>query len=137
MRQSFYAHHPKRRRKASKARKGLKTIAGRMVRELKRNLSAELTQHYASKLEILNRVLTETRHSKHKIYALQAPEVACIAKGKAHPKYEFGSKISIATTKTAGIIVALENFTDNPYDGDTLQATLALYQKRKLRQVFR
>ncbi len=129
MRQSFYAHHPKRRKNASKARKRLKTIAGRMVRELERNLSAELAQRYASKLEIFNRVLVQTRHSKNKIYALHAPEVACIAKGKAHPKYEFGSKVSIATTKTAGIIVAVENFTGNPYDGDTLQATLELYQK--------
>jgi len=33
------------------------------------------------------------------------------------------------TTKTAGIIVAVENFTGNPYDGDTLQAILELYQK--------
>jgi len=66
MRQSFYAHHPKRCKKAGKALKRLKTIAGRMVRELERNLSAEMAQRYAFKLEIFNHVLAQTRQAKTK-----------------------------------------------------------------------
>jgi IS5 family transposase len=128
MRQSFNAHHPRRRKKANRARRKLKTIAGRMVRELERNLSGELAGRYAPELAIFKQVIEQTRHSKDKIYAVHAPEVACIAKGKAHPRYEFGSKVSIATTKTAGIIVAVENFTGNPYDGDTLAPTLEVYK---------
>jgi len=33
-----------------------------------------------------------------KVYFLHAPEVECIGKGKAHRPYEFGVKVSVATT---------------------------------------
>ena len=33
-----------------------------------------------------------------KVYSLHAPEVECIGKGKAHKPYEFGVKVSVATT---------------------------------------
>ena len=128
MREQFNAHHPKRRKKARKAFRKLKTIAGRLVRELERNLGPDPGAKHAELLIILKKTLSQTRKSKDKVYAIHAPEVACIAKGKAFPKYEFGSKVSIATTKTAGIIVAVENFQGNPYDGDTLKATLDIYK---------
>lgn len=129
MRQQFNAHHPKRRKNATRARRKLKTIAGRMVRELERNLGPNPDSRHIGLLIILKKAVTQSRKTKDKIYAIHAPEVACIAKGKAFPKYEFGSKVSIATTKTAGIIVAVENFQGNPYDGDTLKATLDLYKE--------
>lgn len=33
-----------------------------------------------------------------KVYSLHAPEVECIGKGKPHEPYEFGVKVSVATT---------------------------------------
>jgi transposase, IS5 family len=33
-----------------------------------------------------------------KVYSLHAPDVECIGKGKAHRHYEFGVKVSAATT---------------------------------------
>ena len=53
------------------------------------------------------------------------PETACIAKGKAHKKYEYGSKASIVRTIRSRAITAVKTFAGNPYDGDTLQSTLA------------
>jgi IS5 family transposase len=38
------------------------------------------------------------KHSKNKLYSIHAPEVECISKGKAHKRYEFGCKVSLATT---------------------------------------
>ncbi|MCL4109800.1 UNVERIFIED_CONTAM: hypothetical protein GTU68_052059 [Idotea baltica] len=134
MREQFNAHHPKRRKKAGKAFRKLKTIAGRLVRELERNLGPDSGDKYTDLLIILKKAISQTRKSKDKVYAIHAPEVACIAKGKAFPKYEFGSKVSIATTKTAGIIVAVENFQGNPYDGDTLKATLDIYRELHQRE---
>ena len=32
------------------------------------------------------------------LFSLHAPEVECIGKGKAHAPYEFGVKVSVATT---------------------------------------
>ena len=37
------------------------------------------------------------------LYALHAPEVACIAKGKARNPDEFGAKVGIATTNREGL----------------------------------
>jgi IS5 family transposase len=58
------------------------------------------------------------------------PEVACIAKGKAGKKYEFGNKVSLAATSRAGWCLGALSFLGNPYDGHTLDAQLA--QVRRL-----
>jgi transposase, IS5 family len=59
-----------------------------------------------------------------KVYSLHAPEVECIGKGKARTPYEFGVKVSIATTlhRSKGGLFALhaKALPGNPYDGHTL-----------------
>jgi hypothetical protein len=55
---------------------------------------------------------------------LHAPEVVCIAKGKARTPYEFGAKIGIAVTNREGLVLAAKAFVGNPYDGHTLAETL-------------
>ena len=39
----------------------------------------------------------QERSDKNKLYSLHEPHVVCIAKGKAHKKYEFGSKVSVGS----------------------------------------
>ncbi len=65
------------------------------------------------------RIHTQRPKDKHKLYALHAPEVECIGKGKAHQAYEFGVKVSIATTEKVNLIVGARAFPGNPYDGHT------------------
>ncbi len=48
----------------------------------------------------------------------------CISKGKAHKRYEFGIKASIATTAKEAFIVDARSYTGNPYDGHTLKYQL-------------
>ena len=55
---------------------------------------------------------------------MHAPEVVCIAKGKARTPYEFGAKVGIATTNREGLILAAKACEENPYDGHTLGATI-------------
>jgi IS5 family transposase len=59
-----------------------------------------------------------------KAYSLHAPEVECIGKGKAHRPYEFGVKVSVATTvkHSAGgqFVSHVAALPGNPYDGHTL-----------------
>jgi len=50
--------------------------------------------------------------------------VYCIAKGKAHKKYEYGCKASIVLTQNTGIIVGAMTFSENIYDGKTLDSVL-------------
>ena len=118
------AKSPRAFKKAKKARKKIKTIAGRVVREIKRKLNSEQLDKYKEIIEIYERVLEQKRLDKNKIYSLHAVEVACIAKGKAHKKYEFGSKVSFATTQKSNVIVGAVNFKGNPHDDKTLEATL-------------
>ena len=48
----------------------------------------------------------------------------CIGKGKARTPYEFGVKVSIATTLKEGLVVGMRSMPGNPYDGHTLAETL-------------
>lgn len=115
-----FRNHPKNKLKAKKADKKVKTIAGRLVRELERNLSPNSI--YQNDLEIFKQILSQTKGSKNKIYSIHEPEVCCISKGKEHKKYEFGNKASFVKTDT-GVIVGALSFR-NEYDGHTLPSVL-------------
>jgi len=68
----------------------------------------------------VDRLLTQQRQDKGKLYSVHAPEVECLAKGKAHNPYEFGVKVSVATTHASNFVVGLQALAGNPYDGHTL-----------------
>ncbi len=120
---------PKRALERRKARRKIKTIAGRQVRDLGRKLGEESLQKHAEKLEIYERVLNQKREDKDKIYSLHALEVGCIAKGKADKKFEFGSKVSFAVAQKSNVILAAVNFKGNPHDNKTLDLTLAQQER--------
>ena len=122
-----FKSHPKNKKKALASARKIKTIAGRLVRELERKLPEQTG--WQPELDLFRKVLSQTRQSKQKIYSLHEPEVSCIAKGKDHKKYEFGSKVSFAITKTTNVIVSVVTFKGNPYDGDTLKDTLDFHEQ--------
>lgn len=119
------SQHPKRRKQARAAQRKIKTIAGRLVRELERKLPEDIQGWYAGQLTLFKRVLAQQRHDKNKVYSLHAPEVCCIAKGKEHKPYEFGSKIAVVRGARSGVITGMRNFNTNAYDGHTLEPALA------------
>jgi IS5 family transposase len=121
VRATYNGGHPKRIKKATSARRKLKTIAGRLVRELERNVK---NSTYDKTLAIFKAVLSQTKKSKNKVYSLHEPKVYCIAKGKAHKKYEYGCKASVVLTQNTGIIVGAMTFEENIYDGKTLEVVL-------------
>lgn len=107
-----------------RCRRKIKTIAGRLLRDFKRNVGPAGELMYAEKLGLIERVLQQKRHDKNKVYSLHDPEVLCIAKGKAHKKYEFGRKASVTMLRDSGVIVSAVSFKENLYDGDTLEPAL-------------
>jgi transposase, IS5 family len=116
-----FRRHPKNKNKARKADRKVKTIAGRLVRELERNLlPGSLHQNG---LVLFKKVLAQKRNDTNKIYSLHEPDVQCISKGKEHKKYEFGNKVSIVHTQHTGVIVGARSFR-NEYDGHTLKPSL-------------
>jgi IS5 family transposase len=119
--------HPRTRVQARKAARKLKTIAGRLVRELKRKLPAG--HHHTALLHLCARVLAQKRHDKNKIYSLHEPHVYCLAKGKVHKEYEFGAKASLVVGKTHGVILGALNLEVNTYDGHTVEPALAQVER--------
>lgn len=120
-----FRNHPKNRKKALKADKRLRTIAGRLVRELKRNLDSN--REYDKVISIFEKVLLQRRNSTQKIYSIHEPDVQCISKGKEHKKYEFGNKVSIIRSVT-GVILGAASFR-NEYDGHTIEQSLEQVQR--------
>mgnify|MGYP001239253847 CR=1 FL=1 len=123
------AKSEKKAKEKKKARKKLKTIAGRLVRELRRKLSAESLAKNEEKLLIYEKVLAQKKNDKEKIYSLHAREVGCIAKGKEHKKYEFGSKVAFAVGQKSNVIKAAVSFKGNPNDNQTVEKTLEQQQR--------
>ncbi len=128
MKQRF-AHHPKRKKEARAALRKLSTIAGRLVRKLERSLEGEAMEQYEEHLGNCNKIVQQQKQDKHKIYCLHEPGTACIAKGKAHEKFEFGSKVSFAVVPGVNIIVGIKNFNGNSNDTATLQPALENVEK--------
>ena len=124
-----FAHHPKRKKEAAAALRKLRTIAGRLVRELERKLDPDALMCNEEILGICNKVVLQKKNGNSKIYSLHEPETACIAKGKAHKKFEFGSKVSFAVVPKVNIIVGIKNFNGNPNDTSTLEPALENVEK--------
>ena len=120
-----FRRHPKNRKKALRADRKLKTIVGRLVRELESNVGKESKYHELN--ELYKRVLAQTRKSKNKIYSLHEPETESISKGKEHKKYEFGNKVSIIRT-SGRFILGAKSFR-NEYDGHTIETSLEQVKK--------
>ncbi|GBU22898.1 transposase [Fibrobacteres bacterium R8-0-B4] len=115
-------------KKAAAAQRKIRTIAGRLCREITRKLPNDRLIQYKKELDMFNAVLNQRKTDSNKIYSLHEPDVYCISKGKEHKKYEFGSKVSILLTHKSGIIVGARSFAKNEYDGHTLPAALEQYR---------
>lgn len=124
-REQRFRNHPKNKVKARKADKKIKTIAGRLVRELERNLPPNSI--YQDLLALFQKILAQRKDSKDKVYSIHEPVVCCISKGKDHKKYKFGNKASFAKTDT-GVIVGALGFR-NEYDGHTLPSVMEQIQR--------
>jgi IS5 family transposase len=134
--------HAKQFKRLRRTLKRQRTILGAVIRDATRKLDAmrkleQLRQGVAKQepsalavaslqtwLERAERIRTQQRNSKNKLYALHAPEVECISKGKARKPYEFGVKVSLVVTHRHGLMVGARSCPGNPYDGHTLAEQL-------------
>lgn len=121
-----FRNHPRNKGKARKADKKVRTIAGRLVRDVERKLGTRVDV-YQDELELYKRVLAQKKKDKNKIYSLHEVDVQCISKGKEHKLYEFGNKVSITRTGT-GVIVGALSFR-NEFDGHTLDKAIEQVEK--------
>ena len=77
-----FAMHPKNRKRARYAVKRLKTISGRLLREIQRKMTLEQLENYSEKFALYLRMLSQKRGDKSKLYSLHEPHIYCMSKGK-------------------------------------------------------
>lgn len=115
--------HAKQFKRMHKGLRKMRTWLGRMIRDVGRKFPVPDVQ-LQSLLKLCQRLHAQQPTDKHKLYSLHEPEVECISKGKARQRYEFGQKVSIATTNRGSWIVGAQLCSGNPYDGHTLDAAI-------------
>src|SRR3984893_9723019 len=123
--------HAKQFNRANRALRKLKTYLGRVIRNIPRRSDGDhrLETQFARLLGLARPVRDQERGQRGpKVYSLHAPEVECIGKGKAHRPYEFGVKVSVATTishaKGGQFVTHVKALPGNPYDGHTLATVI-------------
>lgn len=127
--------HGRGHKQAMRHLRKMRTWAGRLVRDIERKIIArpDLQLACGPRLDRVKAFLAQKPDDKHKIYALHAPEVECIAKGKARTRYEFGVKTSIAVTNARAdggqFIVGIQAVPGLPYDGHTLKYQIAQVER--------
>lgn len=128
--------HAKQFKRASKHLRKIRTYLGRTIRDIGRQIKGNetLEAFFKKPLYLATRVLEQKRRDPaRKVYSIHAPEVECIGKGKAHMPYEFGVKVSVATTvkhsKGGQFAVHAMALPGNPYDGHTLETVIPDMEK--------
>jgi IS5 family transposase len=127
IRASRYAHAKQFRRMRRELR-FLRNRLGRVIRDIRRQVPVP-TEALEQLLALCERLQRQQREDKHKLYSLHEPEVVCISKGKAHKRYEFGQKVTIATSNRGNWILGIGVMPGNPYDGHTLTHTIELTER--------
>ena len=116
--------HARQFKRMSKGLRTLKGYTGRVMRDVARRLHTvtddALRARVEGQLALVARLLTQKPRDKRKLYALHEPDVDCISKGKAHKRYEFGCKVTIATAHREGFVLGMRSMPGNPYDGHPL-----------------
>jgi len=132
----FLANKYMAARQINRGRKQIKKVRnylGRVIRGIDRAVARNplLGGWFRDDLAKARKIYDQAADPKtpDKIYSWHAPEVECIAKGKAHKKYEFGCKTSFASTNAGNFIVGAMAHHGRPYDGSTLATVLAQIEK--------
>jgi IS5 family transposase len=108
----------------------LKNWLGRVLRDIENKRGNKvLSTPFLLLIDLANKLLIQEKNTLHKIYSLHEPEVQCMAKGKAHIRYEFGQKAAVVKTNSRNWVVNVEDLADNPYDGHTLDRSISGAEK--------
>ena len=123
IRQGRYAH-ARKPALAKKATRQLRTVLGRVIRDVERKIPSP-DESMKVLLARAQRIHAQQRDDKNKVYSMHAPEVECLAKGKARQKYEFGVKVAVVSTSRDNWVLGADAVPGAPYDGHTLAGALA------------
>ena len=118
----------KQTKRGSKEIKKLKNYLGRVMRDIERAVEKDklLAGAFSNDLDKAQRIYNQALNpkTKDKLYCWHAPQVECVAKGKAHKRYEFGCKAGYVSTNKSNFIIGAMALHGKPYDGHMLQRML-------------
>jgi IS5 family transposase len=122
----------------------LRTRLGRIIRDIHRKIAGQpaLQEAFQWPLARASQIRSQQQRQRGwKLYSFHAPEVECIGKGKASAPYEFGVKVSIATTNARApggqFVLHAKALPGNPYDGHTLRSAIEDTERLTGRQIER
>ncbi|GHT17984.1 hypothetical protein FACS189429_3350 [Bacteroidia bacterium] len=79
LRDTCNGKHPRRAKQAKQAKKRLKTIAAKQVRELVRKMNEAQQKKYSEELKKYKKVITQQKNDREKIYSLHKPLTKCMS----------------------------------------------------------
>ncbi len=115
--QSHRYHHARQMKRKRRRLKHLKTLVGRVYRDIDRHLPRQPQGTQAAFVDIMQttrHILKQEPQDKNKRYCVHAPEVECIGNGKAHKKYAFGVKGDITVTNKSNFVLGARSFPGTP-----------------------
>lgn len=121
--QACYAH-AKQMKCARKAFQKVRSYLGKVTRDIRRKTDVNGDPELSFLLSQAEQFLKQEKNLQNKLYSLHASETECIAKGKAHKRYEFGCKVSIVTTCKESWVLSIQAHHNNSYDGAILKESL-------------
>ena len=136
--------HAKQFKRAGRELRFLRTRLGRLIRDIRRKTDDEdaLREAFAVPFSKAMQIRHQRQQQRGwKLYSWHAPETECIGKSKTHRPYEFGIKVSIATTnrrcKGGQFVLHAKALPGNPHDGHTLGSVVEETQALTGREIER
>jgi IS5 family transposase len=104
----------------------LREIASILLEEIKTKLPdhERSTASFELTYSTFNKVITQQKYDKNKIYSIYEPQIYCISKGKSNVKYEYGTKVVIIIDKKTGVVLEVNNLDKNTHDSKTIKPAL-------------
>jgi IS5 family transposase len=104
----------------------LRSIGLILLEELRTKLPKyiENMEDFMKYYDTLHKALTQQKDDKAKIYSIYEPQIYCIAKGKHHKKYEFGTKVSVVAGINNRLIYDIVSFDNNIHDSKSLNIVI-------------
>lgn len=125
LRDHWQLNRSKKHVNAQKVKRKVKTILGRLIREIQRKFQENsMSEKLKEFLSLSVRIFNQKKTDKNKIYSLFEPETNCIGKGKARQKYEFGHKVSVTVTHRSNFVIGALVVSGCPNDVTTLKSAI-------------
>jgi IS5 family transposase len=109
---------------AKKQDRKLQTYLRRVIADYERKANSKQLQESQTIINRAKAILNQKINDKNKIYSWHEDKIMCFSKGKMYKKYEFGSKVTIASTNISNFILSIITEGKNRHDSKILSESI-------------